>query len=227
MCGRFVIQLNPRDAATFGVSLVEPWGPRFNVAPTQLVPVVVERDGARELRPMVWGLVPSWASDPASGNRMINARAETVATKPAFRWAFKLRRCLILASSFYEWQEVPGAKKRQPHVIGLASGEPFAFAGLYETWQPPEGGEAVETCTIITCAANAVMAEVRHRMPVILPPETHDRWLGSESPLDDLQTLLVPYPGEGMRTYPVTTRVNNPRYDDQLCLTPALGTHTM
>ena len=126
-------------------------GPRYNTAPTQLVPVVVERDGKRELRFMRWGLVPYWVDDPSVGSRMINARAETVATKPSFREAFRWRRCLIPADAFYEWQQVPGARRKQPYAIGLADGEPFAFAGLWETWQPPEGGEAVETCAIITC----------------------------------------------------------------------------
>jgi putative SOS response-associated peptidase YedK len=220
MCGRIVVHLDARAVAAFGIDLAEPWGPYFNVAPTQDVPVVVAIDGARELRFMRWGLIPSWASDPAIGNRMINARAETVATKPAFRDAFRSRRCLILASAFYEWQPVPGSKRKQPHAIQVDHGGPFAFAGLWDRWVSRETGEVIESCTIITCEANAVLAPVHNRMPVILPPDRYDAWLDPATPAAALHWMLAPYPAEGMHAYPVSTYVNAPGHDGPECIEP-------
>jgi len=206
---------------------------RFNIAPTEDVPVI-PNDGSRRVQFFRWGLVPRWAKDPAVGNRMINARSETIAEKPSFRDAFRKRRCLILADGFYEWRTNPGSKTKTPIHIRLRNGKPFAFAGLWETWtrkdgQDPGGksaapskirdapepygpGRPLRTCTIITTESNELMKQFHHRMPVILPAEHYDLWL-SEEPVEPgiLQPLLVPYPAEEMVAYPVSTAVNNPR----------------
>jgi putative SOS response-associated peptidase YedK len=167
-----------------------------------------------------WGLIPSWAKDPKIGNQCINAKAETVAEKPSFRSAFKKRRCLVIATGFYEWQ-VHGARK-QPMWIGLRSQQPFAFAGLWEHWTPVEG-EPLETCTIITTEPNDLMAPIHNRIPVILAPTAYDQWLDPTfQHVEPLKVLLRPYPSEELAAYPVSTLVNNPRHDAPQCLEPVL-----
>ncbi len=221
MCGRFVVHLNASQVAHFGVVNPSAIGPRYNVAPSQPVSVViVERDGHRELRAMRWGLVPAWAADPTIGHRLINARAETVARLPAFRDAFRHRRCLVPASGFYEWQTIPGHRRRQPHLVEVGDGKPFALAGLWEEWTPRGGGEVLETCTVITCEANAMMAQLHGRMPVIIPESAYDAWLNPATPPDALQALLAPFPDAAMRSRPVSFQVNNPRIDDTSCIAP-------
>jgi putative SOS response-associated peptidase YedK len=203
-------------AARFGVArFLEEVGPRYNIAPTQTV-IVVADDGTRHLTQMRWGLIPSWAKDPAIGNRMINARAETVATKPAFRVALRKRRCLIPADGFYEWH--PIGRRKQPIYISLKSREPFSFAGLWEAWTAPDGQE-IKTCTIITCEANEVLKPIHDRMPVILTPEAETVWLDPtiQDP-ERLLPLLVPYPADEIEAYPVSTTVNNPAHDIPQCI---------
>jgi len=219
MCGRFTLTTNlGAIAQRFGMArFLEEIGPRYNIAPTQTV-IVVNDDGTRHLTQMRWGFIPSWAKDPAIGNRMINARAETVATRPAFRVALRKRRCLIPADGFYEWQ--PAGRRKQPVYITLKSREPFSFAGLSETWTSPEG-EEVRSCTIITCEANDLMKPIHDRMPVILSKEAESVWL--DPTIQDpalLLPLLVPYPAEEMEVYPVSTWVNNPEHDGAECLLP-------
>jgi putative SOS response-associated peptidase YedK len=167
-----------------------------------------------------WGLIPSWAEDATIGNRMINARAETVASKPAFRQAFQRRRCLVLADGFFEWQKRDGGK--QPHHIRLKEGRPFGLAGLWERWE--RGDQPIESCAIITTGPNAVMQPIHDRMPVILAPDAYDLWLGA-TPADrqQLEALLRPYPAEQMEAYPVSTAVNNPRRDAAECLARVPG----
>jgi putative SOS response-associated peptidase YedK len=166
-----------------------------------------------------WGLIPSWADDPKIVNRMINARAESVATKPAFRNPFKSRRCLIPADGFYEWQKT-GGKTKQPYHLGMADGRPFAFAGLWEHWR--RGGEAIDSCTIITTEPNELAATVHDRMPVILPEDAYDRWLDPKlDDPDELQSLLVPFPAKRMKAWPVSTLVNNPRNETPECVEQA------
>jgi putative SOS response-associated peptidase YedK len=176
MCGRYSLT-TPTEAlvALFAAGPLEGFSPRYNIAPTQLVPAVRMSEGERAWAWLRWGLIPSWAKDPAIGNRMINARAETVADKPAFRAALRRRRCLLPADGFYEWEKRDGAK--QPYHIALADRAPFAFAGLWEHWQ---GDEAIESCTILTTAANRRLAPIHPRMPVILAPEHYDIWLDTE-----------------------------------------------
>jgi putative SOS response-associated peptidase YedK len=193
--------------------------PRYNIAPTQPVAAVRPASGGRELSFLRWGLVPSWADDPGIGSRMINARADTVATKPSFRNAFRQRRCLIPASGFYEWKKTGDATK-QPYHICLRNDQPFAFAGLWERWEKGDG-PAIESCTIITTEANELLAKVHDRMPVILRPEDYDRWLDPrQRDRTELESLLAPYPPDEMKFYPISKLVNNPRNETAACLEP-------
>ena len=220
MCGRFTLTQPAHVAAKFGLdnfAPVEPefYTPRFNVAPTQRIVVIPTSDLQREARRMRWGLIPSWAKDASIGARLINARAESIESKPAFRGAFKQRRCLIPADGFYEWQQTP--RGRQPYRIVLTSGELFAFAGLWERWKDP-AGEAVESCCIITCEPNALTAPFHDRMPVIIAPEDYETWL-TGTPEQALR-LLRPYPAEQMRAYPVSAKVNRHANDTPELIDP-------
>lgn len=198
-----------------------PWfNPRFNIAPTQPAPVV--RMNPRQAEPqrqfvgLHWGLVPSWAGDRTIGNRMINARAETAADKPAFRAALRRRRCLVVADGFYEWQRV--GKLRRPMFIHMRDDRPFAFAGLWESWEGADHS-ALESCTILTTAANDLVRPVHDRMPVIVAPEDYGRWLDPlvQTP-EPVLPLLRPYPSEAMEAYPVSARVNSPARDEPGCV---------
>lgn len=167
---------------------------------------------------MHWGLIPSWAKDPSIGNRIINARSETVAEKPSFRAAFKRRRCLIPANGFYEWKKI--GKKKQPYYVRRKDGEPFAFAGLWEPWEG-EDGTVIESCTILTTEPNADIRPLHNRMPVILDPSDYDQWLNPE--VDELETLaplMHPYPDGKLEAVPVSPLVNNPKNDDAQCIEP-------
>ncbi len=211
MCGRFAFY-SPTEAtaALFGVSAVPDIKPRYNVAPTQDIAAVrIGAEDSRELALLRWGLVPFWAKDPSIGNRMINARAETVAEKPSFRAAYRHRRCLILADGFYEWRKEADGKT--PYFISLASGEPFAFAGLWEDWHSKDTGEALQTTAIITTAANEFMSQLHHRMPVALQLDTADRWLDG----DDQVLSEVSESGPAFRAWPVDRRVNNARNEGE------------
>jgi len=217
MCGRFTLRTPASQVAeAFGVLPFADLQPRYNIAPSQAVPVVrrAQNDG-RELAFLKWGLVPSWADDPAIGFKMINARGDTVATKPSFRKAFKVRRCLVVADGFYEWQKTDG--KKQPHFIRLKDDRPFAFAGLWEHWG--REGQEIDSCTIITTDANELMAPIHNRMPVIVAPSDYDVWLDPEiQEVERLQPLLRPYPADQMTAYPVSTVVNNPRNEVAQCV---------
>lgn len=220
MCGRFTLGHSAEDiASAFRLTETPDWKPRYNLAPTQTIPAIVEapETHARAFKPLRWGLIPSWSKDSAIGTKLINARAETVCEKPSFRDAFKRRRCLIIADGFYEWKKQSG--KKQPFHFRLASGELFAFAGLWERWHSPDG-DTIETGTIITTIANDLTATVHDRMPVILQPEQYDRWLDSTPDLEALQSLLNPYPTEAMTTYPVSLAVNSPTHDSPECVNP-------
>jgi putative SOS response-associated peptidase YedK len=192
--------------------------PRYNIAPTQPVAAVrLAEDGRRAFVLLRWGLIPSWAREPGVGHSLINGRSETVAEKPAFRAAFKARRCLIPASGFYEWQAT-GEKHKQPFHIRMRDGKPFAFAGLWERWHGESGSEPVETCAILTTAANAVVRPVHQRMPVIVAPGDFAAWLDPHSPLADLHALLRPYPADAMTAVRVGRYVSNPRNEGPRCL---------
>lgn len=218
MCGRYVLTV-PGDllAVAFGLEEVPELTPRYNVAPSQVVPIVRgTEDGRRELAFARWGLVPRWAKEAAIGNRLINARADGLADKPSFRDSFKRRRCLIPADGFYEWQKV-GARK-QPWLLRLTGGKPFAFAGLWSSWTDPESRESLETCAIVTTEPNELAATVHDRMPVILPEPARETWLDARSEREGLLALLVPFPAVAMEAFPVSTRVNNPVNDDPDCV---------
>jgi len=178
---------------------------------------VIAENGKRKLEMLHWGLIPSWAKDPEVGNKMINARAETVAEKPSYRKAFKERRCLILADGFYEWQKTDSGK--QPFYIRMEDESPFAFAGLWESWQ---NGRKIRSCTIITTSPNEVAAQVHNRMPVILHPEDYEMWLDPDfDERELLTTLLKPFPAEAMEAYPVSRKVNRPANNDPEVIEPA------
>jgi len=221
MCGRFTLfEPDKVLAKEFGVSGFPPRSLRYNIAPSQPIAAVraVPAGSGRELALLRWGLIPSWSKDPAIGNRLINARAETAPEKPSFRNAFRRHRCLIPTSGFYEW--LRWERGKQPYFVRMRDGHPFAFAGLWDRWESPEEG-AIETCTILTTAANAVLAPIHDRMPVILPPWEYSRWLDpSIKDPDSLAPLLVPFPPEEMLAYPVNPRVNVPSADDKGCIAP-------
>jgi putative SOS response-associated peptidase YedK len=214
MCGRFAFY-SPSEAtaALFGVDVSIEVEPRFNIAPSQYIAAIRQSEeasgSARELAMLRWGLVPFWAKDPAIGNRMINARAETVAEKPSFRAAFRQRRCLVLADGFYEWKKEGAAKT--PYYISLQSGEPFAFAGLWEQWHAKESDESIQSATLITTAANEFMASVHHRMPLLLQSDTADRWLAG----DDEVIQDVAANGPALQAWPVARTVNNARNEGE------------
>jgi putative SOS response-associated peptidase YedK len=220
MCGRFSLGATIQVAQLFGLPNWPETAPRYNIAPSQKVPTVIQNreTGTREFRPFRWGLVPSWAKDPAIGNRLINARSETAAAKPAFRSPLQERRCLILADGFYEWKREESRK--QPYYIKLRDGAPFAFAGLWDQWLPP-GGPPLETCTIVTTTPNDVVQPLHDRMPVILPSASYSLWLDPHlRDIEPLQALLRPYAAEEMVAYPVSTRVNNPANDSADLIAP-------
>ena len=216
MCGRYSLAVYTSELALrFDFEGgEETLPPRFNIAPTQEVLAVTRDagDSRNAARAMRWGLIPFWANDVSIGNRMINARAETIDTSPAFRRASERRRCLVIADGFYEWLKV--GKDKVPMRISLRSGEPFAFAGLWETWRSPDG-EPVASCSIITTTASEIMEPVHSRMPVILPEYAESVWLdaaGTRS-ASELKALLVPYAGTDLEVYEVSKLVNSPRND--------------
>jgi len=221
MCGRFTLfEPDKILSREFGVSGFPTLSPRYNIAPSQPVATVraAPAGSGREVALLRWGLIPSWSKDPAIGNRLINARAETVREKPSFRNAFRRHRCLIPASGFYEWQRQERGK--QPYFVRMRNERLFAFAGLWDRWESPDEG-AIETCTILTISANAVLAPIHDRMPVIVPTMEYDRWLDTslKNP-DSLAPLLVPFPPEEMLAFPVSPRVNTPSTDDEGCIAP-------
>lgn len=217
MCGRFTLRTEAnvmikQFALKFEGELV----PRYNIAPTQLVPVV--RTVERELKPLRWGLVPFWAKTPKDGAKMINARSETVETKPAFRNAIKSKRCLVPADGYFEW--VREGKQKQPYWIRMKDEQPFLMAGLWERWRDKStpDAEPVETFTILTTRANELTADIHERMPVILSPNDYEPWLDTSVSADTLSYMYEPYAANEMRVDPVNTRVNSVRNDDEDCV---------
>ena len=225
MCGRFTSSTPPDQLAKyFGahapaeelIEAAKDRGGNFNVAPTQGVYTIYEDGGLRRLDTCHWGLVPFWAKDPKVGNRMINARSETLAEKNSYKGPFARKRCIVPADGFYEWKKIDGQKKKQPMFMSRADGEPFAFAGLWEVWKDrnhtDDEGEPLElfSCTIITCDSNEKIADVHDRMPVMLAPNTWDTWLDRDNQdIESLQGFLVPAPSELIKVHPVSTDVNN------------------
>jgi putative SOS response-associated peptidase YedK len=223
MCGRFALTTSVRDLADLFQATeiqVPSVQPRFNIPPTAQVLAVRRLPGleGRQLVPLRWGLIPMWAKDPAIGNRLINARVETAAEKPAFRDAFRNRRCLVLADGFFEWKKKGG--KKEPYLVRMRDARPFAFAGLWDRWHGPDK-QTVETCTILTTDANELVRPLHDRMPVILEPGAYDRWLDLEvHDQKKLEPFLQSYPAKAMTAFPVDPRVNSPRHDDPSCIKP-------
>ncbi|MEN8161721.1 MAG: SOS response-associated peptidase [Myxococcota bacterium] len=219
MCGRFTLTRSAAEVAEhFGLDAAPAFAPRYNLAPSQEAPVVrIGRDGERVAELRRWGLVPRWAKDVSVGARMINARVESVAERPAFRDALRRRRCLVPADGFYEWQGRAG--HRRPHHIALPDGDLFAMAGLYERWLGP-GGEAVDSFTVLTEPASGAVAALHGRMPMILDPEAYATWLAREALAPGAIQALARSRAAGLVTRPVDVRVNDVRNDDPACLAP-------
>ena len=224
MCGRITQKSNPKVLGLKIATLVEPLyetgvpPPRYNGAPGQQHWVIRQHPetGARHLDRLWWGLIPHWIKEPAPKLKPINATAERVASAPMFRTAYAKRRCLVPVDNFFEWAKIKGKGPKQPYAVAMRSGEPFALAGIWESWRHPESDDIVRTFCVITTAANELLAGIHDRMPVILDPATFDRWL---SPLDpDPRDLLVPYPAEPMTLWPISLRVNSPVNDDAAIL---------
>jgi putative SOS response-associated peptidase YedK len=221
MCGRFTLTVNPAETQeTFSnFNFPQQFAPRFNIAPTQPV-LVIPNDDQQTANFFVWGLIPMWAKDPNIGNRLINARSETLEEKPAFRGSLKYKRCLILADGFYEWKASPGRKTKVPFFIHMKDRKPFAFAGLWDSWNSSDGS-AIKSCTIITTAPNELMEIIHNRMPVILHPKDYAKWLDpSPQTPDQLKPLLKPFPAELMNAYSVSTLVNTPANDTPELVVP-------
>jgi putative SOS response-associated peptidase YedK len=216
MCGRFTNKAKPKEIEKefkIGKLNQKIFEPRYNIAPTQNIPVVLEANSERIIETLRWGLIPSWAKDESIGSKLINARSETLAEKPSFKNAFRSHRCIIPASGFFEWQKsAKGAK--QPFYFYLKDKDVFGFAGLYEEWLDRDSGEQIETFTIITTEANEVLKSVHDRMPVILKPKDYDQWLDAkEKDTNKLQKLLVSYPAKEIDSYKVSKDVNSPSND--------------
>jgi putative SOS response-associated peptidase YedK len=223
MCARATLIASATDVARWLGLDVEGWEPRYNLSPGQELLVVRLGPGARpEAVPMRWGLVPNWAEDPRIAFRTVNARAETVATKPSFRDAFRERRCLVIVDGWYEWEAIPGHRK-QPHAIRMPGGAPFALAGLWDSWRPRQGqeGETMTTCTVITTKASETTKTLHDRMPAVLPTELFPAWLDPRTPLPEAVAMLRPFDGK-LAMYPVSTVVNSGRVDDPRCLEPTV-----
>jgi putative SOS response-associated peptidase YedK len=221
MCGRYTLAADRNTLLQTFPDFVFPTNLpiRYNIAPTQPVAVAANNNGG-EVEAFHWGLIPFWAKDSAIGNKLINARSESLHEKPSFKHAFRRRRCLIFADSFYEWYRVPDSKAKIPIRVHMADGRPFAFGGLWESWKQPSG-DALQSCVIITTEPNELMARIHHRMPAIVGPESYDDWLdpAARSP-ETLQPLLRPFEAELMAMHPVSSLVNSPASDDPSCITP-------
>jgi putative SOS response-associated peptidase YedK len=224
MCGRFVLVTPGKSLAEHFRLAEEPsLEPRYNIAPTQPVAIIKAKVGSshRELKTVRWGLIPFWAKDAKMGARFINARSETASDKPAFRAAFRMRRCLIPADGFYEWKKLE--KGSAPYLVVLANRAPFAFAGLWESWKSP-GGELIESCTILTTDANELIQPIHDRMPAILSPGHYELWIDPDTKTaESLKQVLKPFPSEAMIMFPVSGKVNKASYDDADCVEPLTG----
>ncbi len=222
MCGRFTLTVNPAELQDTFTDYIFPtrYAPRFNIAPSQPV-LAIPNDEKNTADFFIWGLIPMWAKDPSIGNRLINARGETIAEKPSFRGSFKHKRCLVLADGFYEWKTNAGKKTKTPYFIHMKDRKPFAFAGLWDSWEGSDGS-SVKTCTIITTEPNELMESLHNRMPVILHPRDYGKWLDtSPQTPENLLPLIKPYPADFMSAYPVSTLVNKPDNDSPQLVVPA------
>jgi putative SOS response-associated peptidase YedK len=214
MCGRFTLTVDPADLMQVFGDFIFPtkFAPRYNISPSQPI-LAIPNDGKNTADFFLWGLIPSWAKDPAIANKLINARGETVAEKPSFRGGFKYKRCLIPADGFYEWKAQAGQKTKTPYFIHMKDHQPFAFAGLWDEWHSPDGN-TLRTCTIITTTPNELMSDLHNRMPVILDKSNFDLWLDpAPQTIKNLIHLIQRFPADRMSAHPVSTLVNAPAND--------------
>ena len=222
MCGRFTLTINPADLqdAFSNYNFPVRFAPRFNIAPSQPI-LAIPNDNKLAADFFVWGLIPMWAKDPTIGSRLINARGETLAEKPSFRGSYRHKRCLILADGFYEWKSVGDKKTKTPYYIHMQDRQPFAMAGLWDSWESPDGS-SLKTCTIITTTPNELMETIHDRMPVILHPRDYAKWLDAapQTP-ENLQPLIKPFSADAMSAYQVSTLVNKPANDMPELVVPA------
>ena len=221
MCGRYTLSATPQELLTlFALSELPTLMPRYNIAPTQQIPVVrcIDSQGGpeRRLHRIRWGLIPAWSKSGGEGKPLINARSETIEEKPSFREGYQKRRCLVPASGFYEWER--SGSQKQPYYVGLTKWRTFAMAGIWEQWKSPSG-EIIQSGCILTTEANPVLKPFHHRMPVILSPQDYATWLGGNP--SELRPLLKPFPAAQMQAVAVSTYVNNTRNDDPSCIKPA------
>jgi len=221
MCGRFTLTMDPANSQDLFGNFTFPtqFAPRYNIAPSQPV-LAIPNDAKNTADFFPWGLIPSWSKDPTIARRLINAHGETLAEKPSFRGGFKYKRCLVPADGFYEWKTQGGQKTKVPYFISMKDRRPFAFAGLWDEWQSPDGG-SLRTCTIITTEPNELMSTLHNCMPVILEHKDYDRWLdpAPQTP-ERLLPLIKPFPADNMTAYPVSTLINNPGSDRPECIAP-------
>jgi putative SOS response-associated peptidase YedK len=221
MCGRFgLTRPEHLKLERFGITELPPLVPRFNIPPSSDILVVRERKGVTQVDVIRWGLVPSWAKDPSIGHRMANVRSDTALDKPSFRSAMQKRRCLIPADVFFEWQDIPGQKRRRPYAVALLDGEPFALGGLWEAWRSGTGGEWLVTCAILTTEPNELLAPIHDRMPVMIKPEDYAIWIDPATTGEQLRRLVEPYPPVAMRAWEVSLLVNDPKTDDARVIAP-------
>jgi putative SOS response-associated peptidase YedK len=224
MCGRFGLTRPDRlDLERFGVGEMPPQVPRFNIPPGGDILVVRERKGVTQADMIRWGLVPSWARDPGIGHRMANVRSDTALEKPSFRAAMQKRRCLIPADVFFEWQDVPGQKRRRPYAVALNEGEIFSLGGLWEAWRSKEDGEWLVTCAILTTEPNRLLAPIHDRMPVIVSPQDYAAWIATGTSTKEVQRLVQSYPPGDMRAWEISLLVNDPKSDDARVIAPVDG----
>lgn len=214
MCGRFALSATTKNIEKLLPSLksLDAIYPRYNIAPTQFIATILNTS-QNEISFLRWGLIPFWSKDKSIGNKMINARAETLIEKPSFRNLLKKKRCLIITDGFFEWKKIKGEKRKVPYFIKMKSGEVFTFAGLWDQWKSPDG-DLISSATIITTKSNADIKSIHNRMPVILLPEERKLWLSEENDINLMQSLLKPYPEKELEAYEVSLAVNNPSFDD-------------
>jgi putative SOS response-associated peptidase YedK len=221
MCGRFgLTRPEALKLERFGISELPPLVPRYNIPPSSDILVVRERKGVTEAEMIRWGLVPSWAKDPKIGNRMANVRSDTALEKSSFRAAMQKRRCLIPADVFYEWQDIPGQKRRKPYAVAIRDGGIFALGGVWEAWRAKESGEWLITCAILTTEPNELLQPIHDRMPVIVKEDDYARWVSPATKDVDVRRMVQPFPVDLMRAWEIGLLVNDPKADDGRVIAP-------